>query len=57
VEKKNPGIPLKMSLPIFGNHRIENYRDMVAHLLQSYEAMGRNTSLKIQTSSQEISGQ
>jgi hypothetical protein len=25
---------------LFGNHRVEKYRDMVAHLVQSYEAVG-----------------
>ena len=34
-----------MSLPIFGgNHKAENYRDMVADLVKSYKAMGCNVS-------------
>jgi hypothetical protein len=30
-----------------GNHKQENYTDMVADLIQSYKAMGCNTSLKV----------
>jgi hypothetical protein len=30
-----------------GNHNAEDYRDMVADLVQSYKAMGRNMSLKV----------
>jgi hypothetical protein len=30
-----------------GNNRADNYQEIVERLLQSYEAMGRNMSLKI----------
>jgi hypothetical protein len=30
-----------------GNHKAENYCDMVADLVKSYKAMGCNTSLKV----------
>jgi len=34
-----------MSVPIFwGNHKAENYRNMVADLVKSYKAMGCNVS-------------
>jgi hypothetical protein len=37
-----------MSLRVFlGNHKAENYRDMVADLVQCYKAMGCNMSLKV----------
>jgi len=37
----------KMALPVFwGNHKAENYRDMVADLVQSYKATGCSMSLK-----------
>jgi hypothetical protein len=29
------------------NHKAEDYRDMVADLVQSYKSMGYNTSLKV----------
>jgi len=44
-----------------GNHKAENYHDMMADLIQSYKAMGCNVLkgalLDSQTSSQKISGQ
>jgi len=43
--KTQHGNHFKMSLPIFGgNHKAENYRDMVADLVKSYKAMGCNVS-------------
>jgi len=37
-----------MALPIFwGNHKAENYRDMVADLVQSCKATGFSMSLKV----------
>jgi hypothetical protein len=40
-----------------GDLGVENYRDTVVHLVQSYEVMRYNVSLKVQASSQGISGQ
>jgi hypothetical protein len=46
-----------------GNHKRENFRDIVAYVVvQSYKAIGRNVSLRVQfldshNSSQKISGQ
>ena len=46
--KKQHGIYSKMSLPFFGgNHKLENYRDMAADLVQSYDAMGCEMSVKV----------
>ena len=45
--KKKSGNQSKMSLLIFwGTHETENYRDMVADLVQSYKAVGCNVSLE-----------
>jgi hypothetical protein len=45
--KKQHGNHSKISLPIFlGNRKAENYRDVMADLVQSHKAMGCNMSLK-----------
>jgi hypothetical protein len=46
--KKQYGNPSKMALPIFwGNHKAENYRDMVVDLVKSYKNTGCSMSLKV----------
>jgi hypothetical protein len=36
-----------VTINFLGNHKAENYRDMVADLVQSYKAMGCNVYLKV----------
>jgi len=46
--EKQYGNHSKMALPIFwGNHKAENYRDMVVDLVQSYKATVCSMSLKV----------
>jgi hypothetical protein len=37
----------KITTNFLGNHKAENYRDMVADLEKSYKAVGCNVSLKV----------
>jgi hypothetical protein len=37
----------KSRMEMIQNYKAEDYRDMVAELVQSYTAIGRNISLKI----------
>jgi hypothetical protein len=37
----------KITTNFLGNHKAENYLDMVADLVKSYQAMGCNMSLKV----------
>ena len=47
VEKAAWNLFKNVTTIFLGNHKIENYRDTVADLVQSYSAMGCQTSLTL----------